>query len=232
MRPIVCIRNQPSAPLGIIGDVLRERDIPYTYCDGWSCDAWPNPEDVSALIVLGGEMNVDALEHHPFLRNARDLVRATVDAGRPILGVCLGAQMLARAMGAAVYPAPVKEVGFHDVIATDRAMSDPVLAPFAPRSRVFQFHEDACALPDGAELLFTGDDVAVQAFRVGESAYGVQFHFEVTHAEIEAWCDETPGLEETWGTTKTALLEQADELLDQQQERGREVGKRFLALIA
>jgi GMP synthase (glutamine-hydrolysing) len=134
-------------------------------------------------------------------------------------------------MDAAVYRSPDKEVGFHDVTATDQALSDPVLAPFAPKSRVFQFHEDACALPEGAELLFTGNDVAVQAFRVGERAYGVQFHFEVTRAEVEAWCDDTPDLETSWGTTKAALLDQADDLLEPQQARGREVMKRFLALL-
>ncbi len=231
MPPVVCIRNQPSAPLGIIEDILRERDIRYLYCDAWSRDAWPGPEDMSALIVLGGEMNVDSLDRHPFLRHARTLVRAAVDAGRPVLGVCLGAQILTRAMGAEVRPAPRREIGFLPVKATAAGMDDPVLAAFAPEAKVFQFHEDACELPEGAELLFTGDEVPVQAFRAGESAYGIQFHFEVTTEEIAAWCDATPDLEEAWGTSKEKLMRQAEESLARQQESGKQATRRFLKLL-
>ena len=107
---------------------------------------------MSALIVLGGEMNVDALDRHPFLRQARTLVRAAVDAGRPMLGVCLGAQILTRAMGAEVRAGPRREIGFLPVKATAAGMDDPVLAPFAPEAKVFQFHEDTCELPEGAAL--------------------------------------------------------------------------------
>ena len=231
MKPLVCVRHQETAPLGILADVIDEGGHDWSYVDCWQAQRFPEVSEMSGLVVLGGEMNADDISTYPYLGPLKNLVRAAVDADLPVLGICLGAQILARAMGAAVYPSPVKEVGFHDVTATDAALSDPVLEPFAPKSRVFQFHEDACALPDGADLIFVGDDVTVQAFRVDEFAYGVQFHFEVTRAEIEEWCDETPDLETSWGTSKAELLEQADELLDEQQARGREVMKRFLALL-
>jgi GMP synthase (glutamine-hydrolysing) len=231
MPPVVCIRNQPSAPLGIIEDILRERDIPYLYCDAWSRDAWPGPEDISALIVLGGEMNVDALDRHPFLRHARTLVRAAVDAGRPMLGVCLGAQILTRAMGAEVRPAPRREIGFLPIKATPAGMDDPVLAPFAPEMKVFQFHEDTCELPQRAELLMKGEDVPVQAFRIGRTAYGVQFHLEVTPEIIAAWCDEVPDLEDSWGRSKQAVLAEAKTHLREQQAASHEAIDAFLNLL-
>ncbi|HWL64883.1 MAG TPA: hypothetical protein VNP73_02820, partial [Actinomycetota bacterium] len=97
-------------------------------------------------------------------------------------------------------------------------------------SRVFEFHEDVCSLPEGAELLFRGDDVPVQAFRIGERAYGVQFHFEVDTNVIATWCDYTPDLADTWGATKKELLEQAEDLLVAQQGAARAAMRNFLTL--
>jgi GMP synthase (glutamine-hydrolysing) len=231
IEPLVCIRHQESAPLGIIENVISRSDIPWRYLDAWSSDEMPDLSEVSGLIVLGGEMNADDLDGYPCLREVRELTREAVDSEIPVLGVCLGAQILTRAMGAEVRPAPRREIGFLPVKATAAGMDDRVLAAFAPEAKVFQFHEDACELPEGAELLFTGDKVPVQAFRAGESAYGIQFHFEVTTEEIAAWCDETPDLEEVWGTSKEKVMRQAEESLAAQQETGREATRRFLKLL-
>jgi GMP synthase (glutamine-hydrolysing) len=191
----------------------------------------PDVSEVSGLIVLGGEMNADDLERYSFLRAVRDLVGEAVDGGVPILGVCLGGQILTRAMGADVTPAPRREIGFLPVKATAAGMDDPVLASFAPEAKVFQFHEDACELPAGAELLMEGEDVPVQAFRVGETAYGVQFHFEVTPEIIAAWCDEVPDLEESWGRPKEAVVAEAEDHLQAQQAAGRDAAAAFLELL-
>lgn len=230
MKPLICVRHQTSAPLGIIEDVLARQEIPWTYLDTWIDSPLPDPSDIGGLVILGGEMNVDLIDVHPYLGDLRDLTRAMVDRGQPVLGVCLGAQVLARALGAPVRRMPVREIGFHEVEATEAGRSDPVLVPFSPSARVFQFHEDTCDLPQGAELLFRGRTSEVQAFRIGERAYGVQFHFEVTIREIAAWCDETPDLEDAWGVTKEELLAQADEYLEAQGAAGREAVRRFLSL--
>ena len=231
MRELFCVRHQPTAPLGIIEEVLRAEKIPWRYVDVWDDPDTPSASDASGLIVLGGEMNVDQLDRHPFLAAVRRLTLDAVESNMPVLGICLGAQVLARVLGSEVYPSPVKEIGFLPVRATAAGSRDPVMSSFAPEARVFQFHEDACKLPDGAELLFTGDEVPVQAFRMGETAYGIQFHFEVTTEEIAAWCDETPDLEEGWGTSKEKLMRQAEESLAGQQEAGREATRGFLKLL-
>jgi GMP synthase (glutamine-hydrolysing) len=231
MKPLLCMRHQANAPLGILGDVLDDEGAAWRYLDAWLDDSAPDVSEISGLIVLGGEMNADDLDRHPYLKTVRDLTRDAVKAEVPVLGVCLGAQVMARALGAAVNRAPVREIGFYPVHATRVGLADPVLGPFAPSSRVFQFHEDACELPEGAELLFRGDDVAVQAFRVGDRAYGVQFHFEVTMREIESWCDEIPNLKRTWGKSKEEVVKQASESLAEQQGAGREVARRFLDLV-
>ncbi|MPZ74129.1 MAG: type 1 glutamine amidotransferase [Nitriliruptorales bacterium] len=233
MKPLACVRHQLTAPLGVIGDVLDGAGVPWRYVDAWRGDAVPAVDDVSGLIVLGGEMNADAVDGHPWLADVRGLLRDAVAQDVPVLGVCLGAQLLARALDAAVLPGAVREIGFRKVDVLPSGDHDPLLRHFAPSSLVFQFHEDTCEPPDGAELLATNDDCAVQAFRAGERAYGVQFHFEVTTAEIRAWCDETPAdvLRDVWGTTKDALLAEAALHLQTQQRLGRELTAGFVGLL-
>lgn len=233
MKPLLCLRHQPSAPLGIVADVLAERGVPWRYVDLWRQPPPADADGCAGVVVLGGAMNADADGAYPWLAPTRRLLAAAVVADVPVLGICLGAQLLARALGAAVGPSPVREVGFRPVRATAAGRSDPVLAPFAPSALVFQFHEDACALPAGAQLLFTGDDVGVQAFRVG-LAWGVQFHFEVTARIVADWCDEVPPhvLRDVWGTTREAVLADAREHLASQQRAGRQAAGRFLGVVA
>ena len=191
----------------------------------------PEVSEVSGLVVLGGEMNADDLEDYSFLRRVRELVREAVEEEVPVLGVCLGAQILTRAMGAEVRQAPRREIGFLPVKATAAGMDDPILAPFAPEANVFQFHEDACELPVGAELLMEGEDVSVQAFRIGKTAYGIQFHFEVTIEMIAAWCDEIPDLEESWGRSKQDVIADAEPHLTTQRAAGLRAADAFLKLL-
>lgn len=229
MKPLAVIRHQETAPLGIIEEVFEQEGVPWHNHDCWTNAPLPSVDDVSGLVVLGGAMNADEVEEYPYLLGLRDLVRDVAQKERPVLGICLGAQILARALGADVYRAPKSELGFLQVMET--GIEDEILAPFSPSSRVFQFHEDTCSLPEGAELLFTSRDVAVQAFRWGRKAYGIQFHLEVTMREIKAWCDEVDDLESGWGMTKQEVLEQADQFLGIQQRAGRDVAMRFARSI-
>ncbi len=229
MKPLLVVRHQATAPLGILEEVFEQDRIPWRYHDCWTGAPVPDIGELSGLVVLGGAMNADEVDAYPYLSDVRRLMRRAVDEERPVLGICLGAQILARAAGAEVYPAPTREIGFVPVESTE--VHDDVLEPFAPTSRVFQFHEDTVAPPAGADVLFTGDDVAVQAFRLGTSAYGVQFHFEVTMREVNAWCDEVDDLEAEWGMSKNAVLQQAQAELAPQQDAGREVARRFARLL-
>jgi GMP synthase-like glutamine amidotransferase len=228
MKPLLCLRQQANVPLGIIEGVLSEKKVEWRYADCWTGADLPDLTDVSGLIVLGGTMNADEVAEFPHLVHVKEVMREAVATGKPLLGICLGVQLLSRALGGDVYAAPIKETGFLEVEAVGK---DPLFDPFGPRSRVFQFHEDTCTLPEGAELLFTSDDIAVQAFKAGERAYGAQFHFEVTTTEITSWCDATPDLETSWGTSKQGLLDQAHRYLEQQQRTGREVARRFIDLL-
>ena len=216
MKPIVVIRHQTSAPLGIAATALDEAGVTWTYLDAWKAAEWPKLDDVSGLIVLGGAMNADQTEDYPFLQRVRSVLEGAVERDVPVLGICRGGQLLACALGGEVAPMVTKEVGFGRVEATAEGREDPVMSPFAPSMRVFEFHEDAFGLPPGAELLFVGEEAPNQAFRFGPVAYGVQFHFEATERIIADWCDLTPDLEETWEVNKQGLLKEARALLPAQ----------------
>ena len=233
VKPLICVRHQPSVPLGVIGDVLDSTGTQWRYVDPWRGDALPAVEEVSGLVVLGGEMNCDEVEAYPWLADTRTLLRAAAERELPVLGVCLGAQLLTRAMDAAVGEGTGREIGFRKIEVLPAGVDDPLLSAFAPLAMAFQFHADACELPAGAELLATNDDNLVQAFRVGERAYGVQFHFEVTVREISTWCEETgaEGLRDVWGTTKESLLAEAASHLEVQQGAGRRLTSAFVDLL-
>src|SRR6202047_5346570 len=131
MKPVVCVRNDRPATLGIPPAVLGEAGVPVTRLDAFEPDVrWPGLEEIGGLIVFGGEMNVDEIDRHPYLQTQRELVRRAVDAGLPVLGICLGAQMLARAFDAPVYRAPVRELGFKPVRVTDLGQRDALLGAF------------------------------------------------------------------------------------------------------
>lgn len=230
MKPVVAIRHQPQVPLGIAERALSDSGVPWRYLDAWEATDWPTLDDVSGLIVLGGTMSAYQTEKYPFLQREHSILEEALERDTPVLGICLGGQLLARVLGAKVEPMPAKELGFLPVEATTEGRSDPVMSPFAPGMRVLLFHEDAFGLPPDAESLFNDEDGQAQAFRFGR-AYGVQFHFEPDERLISGWCDLMPNFEEEWGVSKENLLEQARECLPAQQEAARATIGNFAAML-
>lgn len=223
MKPVLGIRNDRDDTLGITAAVLVEAGVPLVRLDAFDSEVrWPALEEIGGLIVFGGEMNADETDKHPYLLTQRELMRRAVDAGLPVLGICLGAQMLARAFDARVYRAAVRELGFKPVCVTDLGQRDVLLGTFQTGDRVFQWHEDTFDLPAGAELLVAGDDVPIQAFRLGGKAWGVQFHFEVDADGVEAWLRAAePTLMRVWKRTADEVRDELRIYLDAQQQRSR-----------
>jgi GMP synthase (glutamine-hydrolysing) len=223
MNPVLCLRNDRDDTLGITAAVLAEAGLAVTRLDAFDSEVrWPGLDEISGLVVFGGEMNVDEVERHPYLLTQRQLMRRAVDAGLPVLGICLGAQMLARALDAGVYRAPVRELGFKPVRVTEAGQKDALISAFQTGDRVFQWHEDTFDVPAGAELLATGDEVPVQAFRMGPNAWGVQFHFEVDADGVNAWLRSAePSLERVWRRSAEEVRDEMRIYLDAQQQRSR-----------
>ncbi len=141
-------------------------------------DALPRLDQLTGLVVLGGPMGVGDTEQHPYLAGEIDLLAAATAAGIPVLGVCLGAQLLACALGGTVDRARTAEVGIGSVALTAAGERDGVLGPSGPVLPVLHWHGDTFTIPPGAELLASSDRCVNQAFRLGR-AYGLQFHVEL-----------------------------------------------------
>lgn len=144
----------------------------------------PAHEEVAGAVVMGGPMNVDEVERFPALAAERDWLAGATERGMPVLGICLGAQLLARALGAEVRAGEAPEIGFAPVEISDP--DDPLLGGLAPSSEVLHWHGDVFDLPAGARHLASSERTACQAFRAG-NAWGVLFHPEADLALVEAW---------------------------------------------
>ncbi len=188
-RPkILVFQHVPYEPLGTLDPLLKEAGFRIRYVNfGRDAAQRPEVDKYAALIVLGGPMNADQIESFPNLATELEIIQEAVVREMPVLGICLGAQLLAKALRGSVAPNPVREIGWSDVLLTDAGMSDPVLSTFAASQRVFQWHEDGIGLPPGAIHLARSPHSEVQAFRHGETAYGFQFHLEASASLIERW---------------------------------------------
>jgi GMP synthase (glutamine-hydrolysing) len=176
-----------NARAGVFEDVVRENGHDL---EEWSL-AWGTPpprplDDYDALLVFGGSMHADQDDRHPWLREETMFLQRVLDVHQPVLGVCLGAQLLARAAHAPVLATREPEIGWYEVELTPEGREDPVLGRLPERFTAFQWHYYTYRLPAGAVEL-ARSSTCNQAFRLGESAWGVQFHPEVTEEQISSW---------------------------------------------
>jgi len=171
---------------------------PYLEARGWKLETVAlyagtrPPEDArgyQAVIVMGGPMGVYDEVEYPFLRDEHHFLRRAMAQDVPLLGICLGSQLLAKALGARVYRNPQQEIGWYTVDLTPAGATDPLFAGLASPVPVFQWHGDAFDLPAEAIPLASSPLCAHQAFRYGDRVYGLLFHLELTPAIIQAWIE-------------------------------------------
>ena len=148
--------------------------------------------DMAGVVAMGGPMGVHDVEAHPWLAHERDLMAAAVAAELPVLGICLGAQQLAVALGGVVTTGPEPEIGIGEVHLTRQAEDDAVFGPVGSTLPCMHWHRDTFSLPDGSALLARSELCPHQAFRYGERAYGLQFHVEITPPLAARWRPHLP----------------------------------------
>jgi GMP synthase (glutamine-hydrolysing) len=191
---VLAVIHGESVRSGVFGDVIRERGHGL---EEWSL-AWgippPRPLDAyGAILVFGGAMHADQDNHHPWLREENLFLQRLLDLHIPVLGICLGAQLLAKAAHAPVKAAKEFEIGWFEVEVTESGGRDPLLGRMPQTFDAFQWHYYEHGLPAGAVEL-ARNELCTQAFRLGDEAWGVQFHPEVTLAQVESWIEEEDDL--------------------------------------
>jgi GMP synthase-like glutamine amidotransferase len=139
---------------------------------------FPALDGVDLVVVMGGPMSVNDEDEFPWLSREKEFIRRAIDSGKPVLGICLGAQLIANAMGAKVYRHSVKEIGWFPVQGTSADSAS--LFKFPPSTRVFHWHGETFDLPPGATLIARSEGCENQAFQIGTSVIGLQFHLETT----------------------------------------------------
>ena len=153
----------------------------------------PDPRDIDLLIVMGGPMSVNDEELHPWLVAEKRFIAATVTEGKPVLGICLGAQLIACGLGAKVFRNLEREIGWFPIEPTSEASSSPFASIFASPMEVFHWHGETFELPPGAIHLARSAACINQAFAIGERVLGLQFHLETTSASARALVENCPG---------------------------------------
>ncbi len=185
-------QHAPNEGPGLLAEALDAAGVDFDVVRLDLGDALPPPAGIGGAVIMGGAMGVHDTDEFAWLDTEREWIAEAVRSDVPVLGVCLGAQLLASALGAAVTTGPAPEVGVGAVELTAEGRTDPVLGPEGARVPVIHWHGDTFAVPDGAVRLATGDRYVNQAFRYGRSVYGLQFHIEVDDAMAEAWAPDLP----------------------------------------
>jgi GMP synthase (glutamine-hydrolysing) len=226
---VLAIVHQADAPAGVFGDAVTGRGHAL---DQWAISTAPEPpariEDYGAVLVFGGAVHVDQEDRHGWLHDERLLLQGLLADEVPLLGVCLGGQLVAKALHGHVRRMPGPEIGWPVVELTPEAGSDPLFAGLPNRFPTFQWHLYHFELPQGAVPLARGER-CLQAFRAGETAWAVQFHAEVTHESVLDWVRSSDPAED--GVLDVPrLLDETDEHIRDWNALGRALCERFLAV--
>jgi len=196
---VLIIQNVTSEGPGTIADHLHTTNIPFTCVDLEQGHSLPAIDDYTHLIIMGGPMAVYEMDRTSYLRDEALFIEKAVQAHKQVLGVCLGAQMLAHVLGARVYPGGSREIGWYDVALTEEGMQDRCMAELAvdggETAQVFQWHGDTFDLPKGAARLASSGLYPNQAFRYGDHVYALQFHIEVTPGIVGGWLRNEKGID-------------------------------------
>lgn len=188
MTKVLVCQHVAHESLGTLGPLFKDHGIRVRYANfGRHPDLHTSVEKYDGLVILGGPMNVDQSDRYPHLLHELKLIEQALKQGIPILGICLGAQLIAKALGASVYDNAEKEIGWYNLNLTAAASEDSLFQHFRASERVFQWHGQTFDLPQGVTHLASSELCRHQAFRYDKQVYALQFHLEVDEKIINRW---------------------------------------------
>jgi GMP synthase (glutamine-hydrolysing) len=188
MKKLLVLQHVAHELLGTLNPLLKSAGFRLRYVNfARHPEAQPSLDGYHGLVVLGGPMSVNDTDRLPHLITEMKLIEAAMRRNLPVLGICLGAQLIAKTLGAAVYPGKEKEIGWYDISPTKEAESDPLFVKFRRAEKIFQWHGDTFDIPRSTAHLAFSTLCANQAFRYGTCVYGLQFHLEVDEPMIHRW---------------------------------------------
>lgn len=233
MSKILVIQHVESEGLGIIAPLLQVSGLPVHTIKIFKGEGVPRSIlGYRGLIVLGGPMSVYEQEAHPFISAEIALIESALKTDVPMLGICLGAQLLAKAAGAKVYKGGAKEIGWYKVKQTAAGAHENLTPGFPDEYTVFQWHGDTFDVPVGVVNLASSELFPNQFIKVGKSAYGVQFHLEVTDSMVAQWLELNAAEVKAAGIDPAVIMEQTPVNIPSIHRLGRLMLKRFMSLIA
>lgn len=227
----LAITYERDAGAGVFAEAAAAREIEV---EPWLRREDPEPPrpvfEYDAVLVFGGSMHVDQVDRHPWIEEDRRLLAGLLQARKPLLGVCLGAQILNLAAGGEVFRLERTEIGWPDVELTPEGRADPLTEPLGPRFEALEWHSYGCGPPPGATVLARNEG-ALQAWRPGPAAWAIQFHAEVTLSDFESWIASAKSEGEPAGVDLDKLLAETRSRIAAWNELGRGLCGRFFDAI-
>jgi len=221
---VLILKHVENEGPGLIENHLIHEEIPYQIIDLSQDPIFPKSDHFTHIVLLGGPMNVYEEDRYPFLKEEDLFIKEAIQRGKFVLGICLGAQLIAKALGAKVFKSPAKEIGWFEVSLTGWGLQDPLFFNLPRTFPVFQWHEDTFEIPKLAKLIATSTTVSHQAFHYGEKVYGLQFHLEVTEEMIREWIkgvpEESQDLHSSYRFSRAEILAETKTKIKPSMKRG------------
>jgi GMP synthase (glutamine-hydrolysing) len=220
------IMNESTGPARVFVEALKARGFEIVTVSPLAGELPESPDGFAAILSGGGTADTHQTEQHPWLVHEVALLREAIDRRVPTMGLCLGAQLLTEAAGGTVYRCDPAEVGWFEVEAGPEAADDPVMGSLPPRFMAMQWHLYACELP-GPAVELARNPTCVQAFRIGEAAWGTQFHIETTRDILVSWADLAPDELAEYGYDRARYDAELDRHGPAHEAIGRDMASRF-----
>ena len=237
MRKILVFQHVANKILGTLNPTLKDHGLKIRYVNfDRNPEESPTIDKYNGLIVLGGQMGVYEADRYTHIKTEMKLIEEALKKNIPVLGICLGAQMLAQVLGSEVRQSNEKEIGWFDIHLTADGQNDPILSHFQKKEKLFQLHGDTFDIPKSAVQLASSDIFPGQAFRYSEKVYGIQFHLEVDKAMIHRWLDNKRNQLEITNSEGKFSVEQirleTEQYIFQSMKLSRETFSKFIELFA